>query len=196
MRKHTLASLLLLVSYSIAYADMPVNNPEQNMLGDAKKLSAEFVQKLGGILKQQLESSGTESALSVCKDVAPEMSAQYSNDKRIVKRVSLKPRNSSIGVADEWGANQLKQFDMAAASGKPAAEIEAHAVTDEKDGRWFRYMKAIPTQAMCLQCHGGTDNIQPTVQALLKQLYPNDLAVGYKVGEIRGAISVKEKFEQ
>jgi len=195
MRKHTLASLLLLASYSIAYADMPVSSPEQNMLGDAKKLSAEFVQKLGGILKQQLESSGTESALSVCKDVAPEMSAQYSNDKRIVKRVSLKPRNSSIGVADEWEANQLKQFDMAAAAGKPAAEIEAHAVTDEKDGRWFRYMKAIPTQAMCLQCHGGTDNIQPTVQALLKHLYPNDLAVGYKVGEIRGAISVKEKFE-
>ncbi|MDP1595685.1 MAG: DUF3365 domain-containing protein [Methylotenera sp.] len=195
MRKYTLASLLLLASYSIAYADMPVSSPEQNMLGDAKKLSAEFVQKLGGTLKQQLESSGTESALSVCKDVAPAMSAQHSNDKRIVKRVSLKPRNNTIGVADEWEANQLKQFDMAVASGKPAAEIEMHAVTDEKDGRWFRYMKAIPTQPMCLQCHGGTDNIKPTVQTLLKQLYPNDLAVGYKVGEIRGAISVKEKFE-
>lgn len=195
MRKYTLASLLLLASYSIAYADMPVSSPEQNMLSDAKKLSAEFVQKLGGTLKQQLESSGTESALSVCKDVAPAMSAQYSNDNRIVKRVSLKPRNNTIGVADEWEANQLKQFDMAATSGKPAAEIETHAVTDEKDGRWFRYMKAIPTQIMCLQCHGGADNIKPTVQTLLKQLYPNDLAVGYKVGEIRGAISVKEKFE-
>jgi cytochrome c553 len=195
MRKYTLATLSLLVSYSIAYADMPVNSPEQNMLGEAKKLSAEFVQKLGGILKQQLESAGTASALSVCKDVAPAMSAQYSNDKRIVKRVSLKPRNSSIGVADAWEANQLKQFDMAAASGKPAAEIETHAVIDEQDGRWFRYMKAIPTQAMCLQCHGRADNIQPNVQTLLKQLYPNDLAVGYKVGEIRGAISVKEKFE-
>jgi hypothetical protein len=195
MRKYTLASLLLLASYSIAYADMPVSSPEKNMLGDAKKLSAEFVQKLGGTLKQQLESSGTESALSVCKDVAPAMSAQYSNDNRIVKRVSLKPRNNTIGVADEWEANQLKQFDMAATSGKPAAEIETHAVTDEKDGRWFRYMKAIPTQPMCLQCHGGTDDIKPTVQTLLKQLYPNDLAVGYKVGEIRGAISVKEKFE-
>lgn len=195
MRKYQLASLLFLASYSMAYADMPVNSPEQNVLGAAKKLSAEFVQKLGGVLKQQLESSGTESALSVCKDVAPAMSAQYSNDNRIVKRVSLKPRNSSIGVADAWEADQLKQFDMAAAAGKPAAEIETHVVTDEKDGRWFRYMKAIPTQAMCLQCHGGADNIQPGVQNLLKQLYPNDLAVGYKVGEIRGAISVKEKFE-
>lgn len=195
MKKYTLASLFLLTSYSIAYADMPVSSPEQNMLVDAKKLSAEFIQKLGKTLKQQLESSGTESALSVCKDVAPAMSAQYSNDNRIVKRVSLKPRNNTIGVADEWEANQLKQFDMAATSGKPAAEIETHAVTNEKDGRWFRYMKAIPTQPMCLQCHGGADNIKPTVQTLLKQLYPNDLAVGYKVGEIRGAISVKEKFE-
>lgn len=195
MKKSTLAVLSFLASCSIAYADMPVNSNEQDMLGDARKLSAEFVQKLGGVLKQQLESAGTESALSVCKDVAPAMSAQYSNDKRTVKRVSLKPRNSSLGVADAWEAEQLKQFDMAAAAGKPAAEIETHAVTNEKDGRWFRYMKAIPTQAMCLQCHGGPDNIKPTVKALLKQLYPNDLAVGYQAGDIRGAISVKEKFE-
>lgn len=195
MKKFTFAALSLFASYSIAYADMPLSSPEQNMLGDARKLSAEFVQKLGGILKQQLESAGTESALSVCKDVAPAMSAQYSNDNRIVKRVSLKPRNGVLGVPDAWEADQLKQFEMAAAAGKPAAEIETHAVKNEKDGRWFRYMKAIPTQAMCLQCHGGPDNIKPTVQALLKQLYPNDLAVGYKAGDIRGAISVKEKFE-
>lgn len=195
MKKFTFAALSLFASYSIAYADMPVSSPEQNMLSDARKLSGEFVQKLGGILKQQLESAGTESALSVCKDVAPAMSAQYSNDNRIVKRVSLKPRNGVLGVPDAWEADQLKQFDMAAAAGKPAAEIETHAVTSEKDGRWFRYMKAIPTQAMCLQCHGGPDNIKPNVQALLKQLYPNDSAVGYKAGDIRGAISVKEKLD-
>ena len=195
MKKFTFAALSLFASYSIAYADMPVSSPEQNMLSDARKLSGEFVQKLGGILKQQLESAGTESALSVCKEVAPAMSAQYSNDSRIVKRVSLKPRNGVLGVPDAWEADQLKQFEMTAAAGKPAAEIETHAVTSEKDGRWFRYMKAIPTQAMCLQCHGGPDNIKPNVQALLKQLYPNDSAVGYKAGDIRGAISVKEKLD-
>ncbi|MFA6178401.1 MAG: DUF3365 domain-containing protein [Candidatus Methylopumilus sp.] len=195
MRKCTLVSLLLTGFYSIAYADMPVTGPEQNMLNNAKKLSGEFVQKLGGTLKQQLESSGTESALSVCKDIAPAMSAQYSNDTRLVKRVSLRPRNGNIGVADDWETTQLKKFDQAVASGKPASEMEVNAITNEKDGRWFRYMKAIPTQPMCLQCHGGADDIKPNVQALLKQLYPNDLAVGYKVGEIRGAISVKEKLD-
>ncbi|MGZ8250806.1 MAG: Tll0287-like domain-containing protein, partial [Methylophilaceae bacterium] len=112
-----------------------------------------------------------------------------------VKRVSLKPRNGNIGVADDWETTQLKKFDQAVASGKPASEMEINAITNEKNGRWFRYMKAIPTQPMCLQCHGGADDIKPNVQALLKQLYPNDLAVGYKVGEIRGAISVKEKLD-
>lgn len=195
MKKYTLASLLLLGFYSIAYADMTVTSTEQNMLSHAKRLSGEFVQKLGGILKQKLETSGTESALSVCKDVAPAMSAQYSNETRIVKRVSLKPRNSYIGVVDDWEATQLKAFDLEAESGKPVHEIEVNAITYEKDGRWFRYMKAIPTQPICLQCHGESDKIKLTVQALLKQLYPNDLAVGYKVGEIRGGISVKEKLE-
>lgn len=195
MKKYIVGSLLLLGFCYTAYAEMAVTSNEQNMLSAAQKMSTEFVQKLGGILKGQLETAGTESAVSVCKDVAPAMSAQYSNATRSVKRVSLKPRNSAIGVADDWETRQLKMFDDEVASGKQAPVIEVHEITNEKDGRWFRYMKAINTQAMCLQCHGSADNIKPGVQALLKQLYPHDLAVGYAPGQVRGAISVKEKLE-
>jgi hypothetical protein len=49
-------------------------------------------------------------------------------------------------------------------------------------------MQAIPTGALCLQCHG--ENISPEVQAELARLYPEDKATGYSAGDIRGAFVV------
>lgn len=49
-------------------------------------------------------------------------------------------------------------------------------------------MKAIPTQALCLGCHG--DNLNEDVKAELKLRYPSDQDVGFKEGDIRGAFSL------
>ena len=54
--------------------------------------------------------------------------------------------------------------------------------------RQFRFMKAIPTGALCLQCHGSS--ISPEVSARLAELYPDDKATGYATGDIRGAFVV------
>ena len=42
----------------------------------------------------------------------------------------------------------------------------------------------------CLICHG--DNIDSTISTKLNELYPNDKAVGYKAGEIRGAFTITQ----
>jgi len=52
-------------------------------------------------------------------------------------------------------------------------------------------MKALPTQGLCLNCHGGPDKIAGEVKAKLAELYPADKAVGYSEGQIRGALTVK-----
>jgi hypothetical protein len=43
---------------------------------------------------------------------------------------------------------------------------------------------------MCTACHGTPEQISPEVKAKLDQLYPNDKAVNYKPGELRGAVVV------
>ena len=61
----------------------------------------------------------------------------------------------------------------------------------EKDGkRVFRYMKAIPTGALCLNCHGTT--LAPEVAAKLHELYPADAATGFNAGDLRGAFTITE----
>jgi hypothetical protein len=48
-------------------------------------------------------------------------------------------------------------------------------------------MKTIPTQGLCLGCHGG--NLSEDVKFELNLLYPNDQATDFKEGDIREAFS-------
>ena len=160
-------------------------------LDESRKTAQEFMQTLGGTLKKQLELGGAESAIGVCKQVAPVLASEYSKNGRVVKRVSLKARNVTQGTPDAWESDVLNSFELGQQQGKPVAEMEFTQITTDADGRWFRYMKAIPTQAMCLQCHGQSADISPNVRKLLLQEYPEDKAVGFSAGQVRGAMSIK-----
>ncbi len=66
----------------------------------------------------------------------------------------------------------------------------------EADGeRYFRYMKAIGTQPVCLTCHGTSEQIPANVEEALATSYPFDQATGYSAGDIRGAVSIKQPLD-
>jgi hypothetical protein len=46
------------------------------------------------------------------------------------------------------------------------------------------------TNPRCLNCHGKPENLAPEVKEMLAHLYPEDKAVGYELGDLRGAFSV------
>lgn len=190
-RTALLALAALLTSLGAVAADFD----QGKAVEDSRRTAQEFMQKLGGTLKQQLESSGPEAAIATCKQVAPALAAEYSSGGRIVKRVSLKPRNQALGTPDAWERQMLESFEHALSEGKPISGMELSAVTEDAGGRWFRYMKAIPTMPMCLQCHGSSERIPDGVKALLAKDYPDDQATGYSAGAVRGAVSIKQKLE-
>lgn len=162
---------------------------------ESRNVAQEFMQRLGGTLKSQLEATGAVGAIGVCKHVAPALAAEYSKGDWVVRRVSLKTRNKALGEPDAWEREILRQFDRRQAEAKPAAAPEASEVTEDADGRWFRYMKAIPVQPMCLQCHGKPEDIPVDVKPALEKEYPKDRATGYSAGDIRGAIAIKRKLQ-
>ena len=46
-----------------------------------------------------------------------------------------------------------------------------------------------------MNCHGNQENMMPDVKDLIAQNYPADRATGYKVGDLRGAVSIKISIE-
>jgi hypothetical protein len=187
--------LMLLISSAPVLATETADEAQVRYQEESRNIAKEFMQTLGGTLKKQLATGGAESAVSVCKQVAPALAAEYTKDGRVVKRVSLKMRNKLQGTPDVWEKKVLEDFDQWQSEGKPIAGMEVAVITEEAGVQWFRYMKAIPTQPQCLQCHGKPADISAGLKALLLREYPEDKATGYSVGEVRGAISIKRVLD-
>jgi len=188
MKKLAIAILML-----SACSHQPINTADY--LSDSRATAKSFMEKLGTTLKQQIQSDGVNSAIPVCKQVAPAIAAEYSINGKLVKRVSTKARNTTQGIPDEWELAALNQFSTALKTSPEIKEVEMSEVVNEADGRFYRYAKAIRVQQMCLNCHGQAGDISPDVSKTLAEHYPNDVATGYQLGDIRGAVSIKYELD-
>jgi hypothetical protein len=166
--------------------------PEAPWVGEARNISAAIPPKLLAVLTNAIEKSGPAGALDVCKEEAPKM-AKTASEKTgwQIKRVSLKNRNPKA-VPDDWERQTLESFDQRQAAGAEVQKLERFEVVTENGQQVQRYMKALPTGQFCLQCHGPSDKLGAGVNERLTQLYPNDRGTGYSVGQIRGAITLKQ----
>ncbi|MBI5659240.1 MAG: DUF3365 domain-containing protein [Nitrosomonadales bacterium] len=159
------------------------------LLGEARKVATSLPPKMLAALQAEIDKSGPEGAIPACKDMAPKMAGEISQQTGWkIKRVSLKTRNEARATPDAWEKAALEDFDKRAAAGEPPAQLEKGEKVDNE----YRYVKALPVQPLCLNCHGPADQISAAVKAVLGQQYPNDRATGYSAGQIRGAISVRK----
>jgi hypothetical protein len=181
------------VAIAVGWLATPVAaQSTEELLAASRAASAELIQQLGAELKKELGRGGPQSAIRVCRDMAPQIAGNLSRQSGArVARVSLKTRNPLLGTPDPWEQAVLADFDRRAASENPQ-NLEHWETVSEPQGRYFRYMKAIPVQPLCLTCHGTEDMIAPVVTQALESDYPHDRARGYTAGQIRGAVTVKQ----
>ena len=144
----------------------------------SEKLALKKIQEFGKILKTELKKGLKESpqkAVEVCNLKAPEIQKQVSSDNISIGRVSLKNRNPN-NKPKPWMKGYIQKFQ--------SKEIKkSHIVVDLDNGK-KGLLKPIITMPLCLKCHGA--NIDKSLLAVIKNKYPNDKAIGYKVGDIRG----------
>ena len=182
-------SLCVAVPVSLA---QPGPGRNENAMQETRYIASAMLKELGLTLQAAMANGGPENAIGVCKTQAPEIAQNLSTKHQLqVARVGTRARNAVMGQPNEWQALALKQFEARLASGDKPHDIEYVQLT--KSGAYdleLRYAKPIVMQAMCTACHGSTEQITPSVKAKLEQMYPNDKAVDYKPGDLRGAVVV------
>ncbi len=156
----------------------------------SRELVQAFAKSLKTELQHAMEAGGPTEAIDVCQTVAPEIATQQSQDTGWdIGRTALRLRNP-MNAPDLWERTILERFEARKAQGEDVRTLEQHETVNENGQRYFRYMKAIPTAELCTSCH-GTD-LAPGVRAKLADLYPDDRATGFAVGDIRGAFTLKK----
>jgi hypothetical protein len=154
----------------------------------------EFMQSLKQELQKGMQDGGPVNALGVCNMTAPGIANTYSaRHGWSVGRTSLRVRNLD-NAPDIWEQAVLQEFERRKHAGENPAELEYHESLEVDGKPVFRYMKAIPTAELCVVCHGS--DIDPYVDARIRELYPDDQARGFKPGDIRGAFTITQPLNE
>jgi len=152
---------------------------EKARFAKAKTAAKEFGTRLLARLTEAVGEGGLPAAIAVCKTDAPRIAAEVGEEQGVaIGRTSSRLRNPA-NAAPDWAAAHL------------AAPAVAYGplVSRLPDGR-LGVTLPIPTKKMCLACHGEAEAISPDVRERLAEDYPEDAAVGFAEGDLRGVFWV------
>jgi hypothetical protein len=162
---------------------------QESLKVEAQQRIKRFATALKTALVSAIQEKGLVHAVDVCHSVAPQIAVELSTEGWQVARTSLKTRNQD-NQADTWERDMLEAFDRQFKAGTPAGQLTASLQTDTQ----FRYMKAIPTDKVCLACHGSA--VDETLSKAINNKYPQDRAVGFTLEDIRGAFTLSKQTEK
>lgn len=137
---------------------------------DAIQMTAD---RLMGELTTALDEGGPTAAIEVCSHRAPEISAAVANETGVmVGRTSFRLRNQS-NLPPEWAVPLVERRApepvwLAGPDGELAGLVPIRLRTE------------------CGMCHGPREEIPEEVLATLDDFYPDDEAVGFSEGDLRG----------
>lgn len=142
------------------------------------KKALKAIGKLGMNLKKKLRGAMQDSpvnAVKVCNIEAGPIAEEITKSGIEVGRVSRKNRNPK---------NTPKDWMLATIEAYHAKKItDPYTVVQLKNGK-HGIIRPITTMPVCLKCHG--EKIDPKLKEKIHELYPNDIATGYKSPQIRG----------
>lgn len=184
-------SILFFLILFLGCADKRTEVTEDQLEG-MRATSMEFMKSLKGILIKQIQTKGVLQAVSVCSDTAQVLTNNFGLQKGVfIRRVSLKNRNEN-NYPDDFEKMVLNKFELFKQNNELDDKTEHIETVKEGEYTYARYLKPILIQAECLNCHGNPNDMMTDVKDLIMQKYPQDKAVGYSIGDLRGAVSVKK----
>ena len=162
-----------------------------------RAMANELLSQLGQKLKSTMSTEGPEAAVSVCKEASPSIAKTLSSKNGAqMTRVGTRVRNPSMGTPNQWQKDALSQFESRLTQGETPATMEYWKVVNIDDGkRELHYAKAIMVQPICLSCHGAASEIPASLFEKIRIEYPQDQAIGYSVGKLRGAVVVSKPLQ-
>jgi hypothetical protein len=158
---------------------------ETEFLRQSEELASQFQSELQTELSNALSEVGPVGAIGVCQSTAPTIGARLSEDSGFtVSRIARRNRNAKNGISPDL---EGLYSDLEASPMQNGSPRSVHGTVGDR----LVYLRAIPMQEQpCSACHGT--NIDPALSEVISEAYPEDRAVGFQPGELRGAFLVEK----
>jgi len=188
--KRALPLLLGALLISCAHQERALNRQTEEKVASigqmaVKRLMGELKANLGMALKE----GGFPKAVEFCAGKADQLTQKVNNELVVVKvsRVSDKFRNPK-NRPDEIDAQVIEELKRKLKEGNLPPYVIREVEINGK--RYYIYYKPITVAPFCLNCHGDPRQMSPEVLRVIREKYPQDRALGYKPGELRGVFKV------
>jgi hypothetical protein len=188
-RRQTLAACTVLTALSMPFAhgckEPPPAEPVVQAAPEVKppepvaKVITLLKTRLQDRLKTEMAKGGVEAALKACQLESGSILSATQNPAVKVGRTSFKLRNPA-NRSPSWAESIVK-----ASADRRVADVTPRHLLDLGEGRQG-YLEVIGTQGMCLNCHGPATSFAPGLRDRIAELYPQDKAVGFAEGDVRG----------
>lgn len=166
------------------------NQTKEDFKKHGLMLAMQTKSALGSQLKQALGEKGVDGAISFCNEQAIPITSGMSEQLNAnIKRVSDRPRNPN-NAADHHELAIINSLKQAMDKGKkPTPTVVEH------NSKMIGYYPIV-TNGMCLGCHGSPEKqIDSKTLSIIRELYPQDKAIGYNTNQLRGLFVVEMEKE-
>ncbi len=184
MKKIILSTVVVVMSATFLSA-----TTNKEIKQEAKAAIMKMGKTLKMHMKQNMKAGGPVQAATFCSDkargIAKEVNAGYEKGVS-VKRISLKYRNP----ADKPTADEAKVLQELHTAFDTKKSLPKMLVKEVGKNHYKVYKPIFINKGVCLTCHGAGDVRDEKAYKLIKAKYPNDKAIGYKKGDLRGAFVV------
>lgn len=174
-------------STAAAQEELSAVLPDSVYLARGQAMAAATFATLSRNLQGAMQSGGVNEAVNYCKLAAYPLVDSLSevHDARI-RRTAERVRNPE-NAARPHEKEVLAAYQQTLAAGQTPTPRIIHL--DEKT---VGYYAPIMTMELCLKCHGTVGaEVAATDYELIQQLYPEDEAVGFAAGDLRGIWSIE-----
>jgi len=179
-----LIAVLLISACGSSNEQEVVNQVDYQELG-LEITNAAFV-KLSGSLMEAMDRGGVKEAIDYCHLEAYPLTELVSSEYGAhLRRVASRFRNPK-NAPEDWEIDLIKYYEsFESPSSAKDTLIELSDAT-------LVYARPILLQGPCVKCHGhvGTDVADVDYQ-IIKEKYPDDRAIGFAPGDLRGMWVVK-----
>ena len=135
---------------------------------------------------EAIQKGGTDYAVEFCNVNALQITDSVAQKyKTYIQRLSNKNRNPANVISSQMDSLAWQKIKS----------DKTDFVTQDEKGEVYYYKPILLAMPTCVKCHGGKEDISRSTQKLIAEKYPNDKAIGYKIGDLRGMWKVQLKVE-
>jgi len=159
--------------------------PDEFYLKEGKMIASTAFKTLSTSLKEKMMEGGVVEAVEYCNIAAYPLTDSLSREYDVsIRRVSDRLRNQGnrgSELENEW----IGKYKALQAKGEPLMPFI------HRDDEHVRFVAPIAVKPLCLSCHGQLEkHISTTDYQVITDLYPEDQAINYATGDLRGIWSI------